>query len=112
MPVFAGPGVPNGAAERSRHGLKAVTHAEGGNAGGEQGRIDLRGTGGIDRLRAARQHDGLGFARQNLVDRGGVRHDLGVDARLADAPRDQLGVLGAEVDDEYQLVLVAHGTSV
>ena len=31
---------------------------------------------------------------------------------LADAPRDQLGVLGAEVDDEYQLVLVAHGTSV
>ena len=30
----------------------------------------------------------------------GVRHDLAVDAGLADAARDQLRVLGTEVDDE------------
>jgi hypothetical protein len=38
-----------------------------------------------------------------------VADDLGVDARLADAPGDQLGVLGAEVDDEDGLGEVGHG---
>jgi len=32
--------------------------------------------------------------------RDGVRDELGVDARLPDAARDQLRVLAAEVDDE------------
>ena len=47
----------------------------------------------------------LGLPRQHVGDRHRVRHDLGVDPRLADAPRDELGVLGAEVDDEDQVVL-------
>ena len=37
-----------------------------------------------------------------------VGHDLGVDVRLADAPGDELGVLGAEVDDEDRVELVGH----
>jgi hypothetical protein len=34
-----------------------------------------------------------------------VRDELGVDARLADAARDQLRVLAAEVDDEDRAIL-------
>ena len=41
-----------------------------------------------------------GSAGQHLGDRHRVRHDLGVDVGLAHAAGDQLGVLGAEVDDE------------
>ena len=38
--------------------------------------------------------------RRDLGGRGRVRDDLAVDARFAHAARDQLRVLGAEVDDE------------
>ena len=34
-----------------------------------------------------------------------MRDELGVDARLADAPRDELAVLAAEVEDEDRTVL-------
>ncbi len=37
---------------------------------------------------------------EDLRRRHGVGDDLAVDARLADAPGDELGVLGAEVDDQ------------
>jgi hypothetical protein len=33
-------------------------------------------------------------------------HDFGVDARLADAPGDQLGDLAAEIDDENRRVVM------
>ena len=38
-----------------------------------------------------------------------MRDHLAVDASLADAPRDQLGVLGAEVDDEDEICGLCHG---
>ena len=60
---------------------------------------------GVDARRAAGQHDRLRLARQHLGDRHRVRHDLGVDPRLAHPPRDQLGVLRPEVDDEDQVVV-------
>ena len=47
----------------------------------------------------------FGLARQHLGDRHRVRHDLGVDPRLAHPAGDQLGVLGPEVDDEDQVVV-------
>ena len=56
--------------------------------------------GGVDRRRPAGQDDRLRLPGQHLLDRHRVRHDLGVDLRLAHAAGDQLGVLGAEVDDE------------
>jgi hypothetical protein len=61
----------------------------------------LRGAGGVDRRRAARQDHGPGLPRPELLGRDGVRHDLAVDLRLAHAAGDELGVLGAEVDDEH-----------
>src|SRR6185437_5871302 len=39
---------------------------------------------------------------QQFGDGNVVRHDLAVDPRFADPARDELGVLGAEVDDENQ----------
>ena len=51
-----------------------------------------------------------GCRGQHLGHRHRVRHDLGVDLGLADPAGDQLGVLGAEVDDEDQIVL-RHGPS-
>ena len=47
----------------------------------------------------------FGLRRQHLGERHRARHDLGVDVRLAHAPRDQLRVLRAEVDDEDEVVL-------
>ena len=67
----------------------------------EQRRVDVRGAparrpldGPPDRMIAA------GSLAQHLRDRHRVRHDLGVDPGLAHPAGDQLGVLGAEVDDE------------
>ena len=50
---------------------------------------------GINRLRI------LG---QDLVDRHGMRDQLGVHACFAHAAGDELGVLGAEVDDKHRTV--------
>ena len=60
---------------------------------------------GVHRRRAAGQDDRLRLAGQHLGDRHRVRHDLGVDPRLAHPAGDQLGVLGPEVDDEDQVVV-------
>ena len=37
------------------------------------------------------------------------RHDLGIDPILAHAPGDELGHLGAEIDDEDLVVGLGHG---
>ena len=70
----------------------------------EQRRVDARGALGVDRRRAAREDDRDGPPGQHLRHRHRVRDDLAVDARLADPPGDQLGVLRAEVDDEDRRV--------
>ena len=103
--VLAGAGVGDLAAEPLRHQLEAVAHAEHRRPGREQRRVDARRALGVDRRGAAGQHDRLGLARQHLGHRHRVRHDLGVDPRLAHPPRDQLRVLGPEVDDEDQVVV-------
>ena len=94
------PGTGHVAAQRRGHRLEAVADAEDRDPRLEQRRVDLGGTLGVHRLRAARQDDRLGVAGGDLGGRGGVRHDLGEDARLADPARDQLRVLRAEIDDD------------
>ena len=54
----------------------------------------------------------LRLAREHLCHRHRARHDLGVDVGLADAPRDQLRVLRAEVDDENDVVVGTRSRSV
>ena len=88
------------AAELHGRRLLAVADRENGQAGIEDrlrcARRAVRRHGGW----SSRENDGLGLEpRQRLL--GTVeRHDLGVDALLAHAPRDELGHLAAEVDDE------------
>ena len=103
--VLPHPRVRHLAAEPLRHQLEAVAHPEHRHAGREHASIDARRAVGVDRRRATGQHDRLRLARQHVRHRHGVRHDLGVDPRLPHPPRDQLRVLGPEVDDENQVVV-------
>ncbi len=96
------------AAELRRHRLLAVADAEHRHAGIENGLRSARrrrfghrgGAAGEDH--AARLHRGEGVSR--LLE----RDDLAIDPLLADAPGDELGNLGAEIDDE-NLVVGCHG---
>ena len=67
--------------------------------------VDGRRTVGVHRRRSAGEDQGGRLAGQHLGHRHRVGHDLGVDAGLAHAAGDQLGVLRPEVDDEDQVVL-------
>ena len=49
----------------------------------------------------------LGLEPLEGLGRLAERVDLAIDARLAHAPRDELGHLGAEVDDEDEVVMHA-----
>ena len=94
------------AAELRRHRLLAVADAEHRNAGvidrlRRQRRILVEHRGRParqdDRLRLHRAEGGLGLL---------VRHDLAIDPLLPHPPRDQLGDLGAEIDDEDFVVQI------
>ncbi len=99
--VFTGPGAGHGAAEGLRHRLEAVADAEHRDAEVEHRGVQLRRALGVHTGRAAGQHDGLWVFGLDLLDGGGVGYDLRVHPRLADAARDQLRVLRAEVDHQH-----------
>src|SRR5690606_16072006 len=99
-----------GAAQLHRHGLHAVADAQDRQARIEHLLRRPRRTLDRGRLRAAGQDDPL---RREGRDLGWVvvpGPDLAVDADLADAAGDQLGVLRAEVEDEDLVAMdVGHG---
>src|SRR5881628_2511305 len=66
-------------------------------------RVDSRRTRLVYRRRSAGEDHALHVARREVVPRRRVRQDLAVHAALADTPRDELRVLGAEVDDRDEL---------
>ena len=73
----------------------------------EQRRIDARRVVGVDGRRPAAQDERVRIAGAHRLGRDRVADELGVDAALAHAPRDQLRVLPAEVDDENRPILLA-----
>ena len=80
--------------------VQPVADAEHGNAHRKQ-----RGIGGgrvrvVDRAGAAGKDQPQRSQRANLLDGRGAGQDNGEDVELADAARDQLGVLRAEVQDD------------
>src|SRR5207253_1312589 len=93
------------AAELLRHQVHPVTDAEGRYPELEEARVDARRSLGIDRRRAPREDDRGRVAGPDLRSGGAVRDELGVDARLANAPRDQLRVLPPEVEHEHRALL-------
>ena len=98
--VFTGPRAGHGTAEGLRHGLEAVADAEHRNPQVEQSGVELRSTVGVDAGRPTGEHDGLRVLGLDLGHPRGVRDDLGEHPCLTDPPRDQLGVLGTEVDHQ------------
>ena len=88
-------------AELLGHGLLAVADAQHGHLGGEDGGVGRRRLALDHRGRAAREHDGPGaeLLDLGLVDRlEGV--DFAVHPGFAQAPGNQLGDLGTEIDDQ------------
>jgi len=90
-------------AEQVRHQLHPVAdakhrHPEGEHARGPQGRTLL-----VDRRGPAREDDAARPEGPHRGDCRGAGPDLAVDASLADAPGDQLGVLRAEIEDQDPL---------
>src|SRR5207253_5737379 len=59
-------------------------------------------TWGIDASWPARKDETLGLERGDAFGRRVVRDELAIDVVLAHAPRDELGVLRAEVDDRSE----------
>lgn len=87
------------AAERERHELHPVADAERGNVQVEERRVYPRRAVFVDTVRAAGEDYAFRLTAPDLLYRSIVRDQLGVDAGLTDPPRDELGVLPAEVED-------------
>ncbi|KAF0806036.1 cytosine deaminase [Alcanivorax xiamenensis] len=100
----------DGAAQLLGHGLHAVADAQHGHALFEGRLGGARGLGGGDGFRAAGEDDAFGVELGDVLGGGVEGADLAVDADFAHAAGDQLGVLGAEVEDQDALgVDVLHG---
>ena len=97
------------ATELVGHQLGAVADAEDGDAAGPDRRVGPGSARVVDRVRAAGQDDRPGAAPFQLGVRRVVGQQLRVDIELADAARDELGELAAEVEDDDGLAVVGVG---
>ena len=98
--VLTGAGALNGPAQRLGHGLESVADSEDRYSEVEHRRIEPGCAVGVHAGRPAGQDDRLRVLGLDLLDAGGVRDDLGEHPGLADAPGDQLRVLGTEIDHQ------------
>jgi hypothetical protein len=92
------------AAEHVGHQLHAVADTEHRGAELEQLGGALRRTLFRHAARSTREDDADGVASANGIDWGVERHDLGEHRQLSQAPRDELRVLRAEVQNENGLM--------
>ena len=88
------------AAELAREQLHAVADAEHRDPELEQRRVESRRVGRVDRRGAAGEDQPARSAARDLGRADVVRQQLGEDAALAHAARDQLRVLAAVVEDD------------
>ena len=105
LPNSRGPGSRDLAAELERHQLGAVADAERGDPELEELLVHPRRPLRVDRRRAAGEDHRDGVAPADLRRGQRVWDELGVDARIANASRDQLRVLAAEVEHEHRTLL-------
>ena len=92
------------AAQDLRHELHAVADAEHRHAHLEQRVVAVRRAGLVDAHRPAREDDPGRLPAGDLGGRGAERDDLGIHVQLAEPPRDELGVLRSEVEDQDDLM--------
>ena len=111
LAVFAGVAVRHFAAERLDHELEAVADAQHRDAEFEDGRIAFRRVGLVYARGAAAQDDARGRGGADLLRRGLPGDDLTVDVEFADAPGDELTVLGSEIQHENGFRMIHSLTS-
>ena len=100
LAVFAGVAVGHFAAERFDHELEAVADAEHRDAELEDAGVAFRRVGLVHARRAAAQDDARGGRLADFLRRGLPGDDPAVDVEFADAPGDELAVLGSEIQHE------------
>jgi hypothetical protein len=105
LPVLAVPRALHLAAQHVAHELHAVADADDRHAELEDLRVAARRLALVDAVRPAREHDAARVAGLERLGARRGRQDLGVDRHLAQPARDQLGELGAAVEDEYGVSL-------
>jgi hypothetical protein len=80
--------------------VQSIADAEDGDTEGEESGIGGGGVGVVDGARASGEDEAAGREVADHFERGGAGKDDGEDVELADATGDELGVLGAEVEDD------------
>ena len=93
------------AAQLERQQLRAVTDPERRDPEVEDRLVDSRRALGVDRGRASGEDQRGGVPPPHVLGAERVRHQLGIDAGVADTARDQLCVLAAEVEHEHRPLL-------
>jgi len=111
MPEFPLRGRLDTAAEHVRHELHAVADAEHRNTEVEDAILAPWRTLVTNTRWAARQNQPSRTARGQFAEGRLEREDLRVDLELAQAPGDELRVLGAEIEDQERLMSHARPTS-
>ena|SRR5438067_6413228 len=82
------------------HELKSVADSEHGQAPLENTGVCGRSVGVIDRARAPRKNYAHGRVAANLFQTGSTRQYHGKNVLFADAARDELRILSAEIKDD------------
>ena len=100
LPELGRAGALDGAPEVSRHELHAVADAECRDPEREDAGVEIRRAVRVHRGGAAGEDERRRVPGRDLRCRQAMSDELRVHASLAHAPRDQLAVLAAEVDDE------------
>jgi hypothetical protein len=97
----------DGAAVHGDHELQAVADAQHRHAGFQRVGVRAGRALAAHAVGAARQDDAGGLGRGDLLPRGFVWEYLAVHLELAQPPRDQLGILAPEVENEDLLGLAS-----
>src|ERR1700720_115359 len=85
--------------------LHSVADAQHRDAQRQNGGVAFRSFGVVDRTRSARKHNARGFEPANFIERSGARQHGRKNLLFADAPRNQLRVLAAEIEYNYAAAL-------
>ena len=111
LAIFAGVAVRHFTAERLDHELEAVADAQHRDAEAEDGGVAFRGVRLVDARGAAAQDDARGRGGADLFRRSLPGDDPAVDVEFADAPCDELAVLGSEIQHENGFRMVHNNSS-
>ena len=97
---------------RLRDELGTVTNAEDGNAEIEDSGVALRRAFGMNAGGSTAKNDCRRIVRLDFVDRRAIGQNQAEYLRLTHAPRDQLAVLRAEIENHYRIGLRIHPVSI